>query len=72
VYEAGPTGFGLVRVARERGIDLEVVAPGSIPKGSGDRVKTDRRDAARLAGFWRRASFGSRSCRASPTNASAT
>jgi transposase len=49
VYEAGPTGFGLVRVARERGIDLEVVAPGSIPKGSGDRVKTDRRDAARLA-----------------------
>jgi hypothetical protein len=49
LYEAGPTGFGLVRVARERGIDLEVVAPGSIPKGSGDRVKTDRRDAARLA-----------------------
>jgi transposase len=49
VYEAGPTGFGLARAARERGIDLEVVAPGSIPKGSGERVKTDRRDAARLA-----------------------
>jgi transposase len=49
VYEAGPTGFGLARQARERGIALEVVAPGSIPKGSGDRVKTDRRDAARLA-----------------------
>jgi transposase len=49
VYEAGPTGFGLARAARERGIVLEVVAPGSIPKGSGDRVKTDRRDAARLA-----------------------
>jgi transposase len=49
VYEAGPTGFGLARTARERGIDLMVVAPGSIPKGSGDRVKTDRRDAARLA-----------------------
>ena len=49
VYEAGPTGFGLARTARERGIALEVVAPGSIPRGSGDRVKTDRRDAVRLA-----------------------
>ncbi|HUY72788.1 MAG TPA: transposase [Gaiellaceae bacterium] len=49
VYEAGPTGFGLARAARERGIEIEVVAPGSIPKGPGDRVKTDRRDATRLA-----------------------
>jgi transposase len=48
VYEAGPTGFGLARAARERGIDVRVVAPGSIPKGAGDRVKTDRRDAIRL------------------------
>jgi len=48
VYEAGPTGFGLVRAARERGVIVEVVAPGSIPKGPGDRVKTDRRDAVRL------------------------
>ena len=48
VYEAGPTGFGLTRAARARGIDVRVVAPGSIPKGSGDRVKTDRRDAIRL------------------------
>jgi transposase len=48
VYEAGPTGFGLARDARVRGIDVRVVAPGSIPKGSGDRVKTDRRDAIRL------------------------
>jgi transposase len=48
VYEAGPTGFGLARVAIERGIDMRVVAPGSIPKASGDRVKTDRRDAIRL------------------------
>ena len=48
VYEAGPTGFGLARAAAERGIDVRVVAPGSIPKGSGDRVKTDRRDAIRL------------------------
>src|SRR5262249_2446065 len=49
VYEAGPTGFGLARAARERGIGLEVVAPGSILRGPGDRVKTDRRDAVRLA-----------------------
>lgn len=48
VYEAGPTGFGLARAAADRGIDVRVVAPGSIPKGSGDRVKTDRRDAIRL------------------------
>jgi transposase len=48
VYEVGPTGFGLARAARERGIDVRVAAPGSIPKGPGDRVKTDRRDAVRL------------------------
>lgn len=48
VYEAGPTGFGLTRAAAEHGIDVRVVAPGSIPKGPGDRVKTDRRDAIRL------------------------
>jgi transposase len=48
VYEAGPTGFGLARAGRERGIDVRVAAPGSIPRGPGDRVKTDRRDAARL------------------------
>jgi transposase len=47
-YEAGATGFELARAARARGIDVRVVAPGSIPKGSGDRVKTDRRDAIRL------------------------
>src|ERR671936_2181030 len=48
VYEAGPTGFGLARAASERGIEVRVAAPGSIPKGPGDRVKTDRRDASRL------------------------
>lgn len=49
VYEAGPTGFGLARAARERGIDVRVAAPGLIPRGSSDRVKTDARDAERLA-----------------------
>jgi hypothetical protein len=48
VYEAGPTGFALARVADQRGLDVRVVAPGSIPRAPGDRVKTDRRDAKRL------------------------
>jgi transposase len=49
VYEAGPTGFGLARRAIEHGIDVRVVAAGKVPRASGDRVKTDRRDAERLA-----------------------
>jgi transposase len=49
VYEAGPTGFGLARAARARGVDVQVVAAGKVPRASGDRVKTDRRDAERLA-----------------------
>jgi transposase len=49
VYEAGPTGFGLARAAIDRGVDVRVVAAGKVPRGSGDRVKTDRRDAERLA-----------------------
>lgn len=49
VYEAGPTGFGLARAAEARGIDLRVAAPGLIPRGPSDRVKTDARDAERLA-----------------------
>ena len=49
VYEAGPTGYGLARRGAERGIDVRVCAPGSIPKAPSDRVKTDRRDAERLA-----------------------
>jgi transposase len=49
VYEAGPTGFGLARAAVVRGIDVRVVAAGKVPRASGDRVKTDKRDAERLA-----------------------
>jgi transposase len=48
-YEAGPTGFGLQRYLIGRGIACEVVAPGLVPSRPGDRVKTDRRDARRLA-----------------------
>lgn len=48
-YEAGPTGFGLYRAAREAGLDVSVVAPSKTPRAPGDRVKTDRRDAELLA-----------------------
>jgi transposase len=48
-YEAGPTGFGLYRHLAERGIACEVVAPGLVPARPGERVKTDPRDARKLA-----------------------
>lgn len=53
LYEAGPCGFWLARAGAERGIAVEVCAPGSIPRAPGDRVKTDRRDAERLLRLWR-------------------
>ena len=49
VYEAGPCGFVIWRHLTALGTECEVVAPSSIPKRSGDRVKTDRRDAMMLA-----------------------
>jgi transposase len=48
-YEAGPTGFGLYRHLLERGIACDVVAPGLVPQRPGDRIKTDPRDARKLA-----------------------
>ncbi len=51
-YEAGPTGFGLCRRLKKAGIDCLVVAPSLVPQ-QGSRVKTDRRDARRLAHFLR-------------------
>jgi len=48
-YEAGPTGFGLYRHLIGRGIDCAVVAPGLVPQRPGDRIKTDPRDARKLA-----------------------
>lgn len=47
-YEAGPTGYGLARGLAEAGIDCLVAAPGKIPRGATDRIKTDRRDAENL------------------------
>lgn len=49
VYEAGPCGFGIYRHLRKRGHECVVVSPSMVPKRSGDRVKTDRRDSLTLA-----------------------
>ena len=48
-YEAGPTGFGLSRALAAAGIRCEVVAPSKLQRPSGDRVKTDAKDAVHLA-----------------------
>jgi transposase len=48
-YEAGPTGFGLARGFAAAGIRCEVAAPSKIARPSGDRIKTDARDALLLA-----------------------
>jgi transposase len=48
-YEAGPTGFGLYRSLTAAGIRCEVVAPSKLQRPSGDRVKTDSRDALHLS-----------------------
>lgn len=49
VYEAGPTGYGLARRARAEGMEIVVCAPGRADRAPTDRVKTDKRDAVRLA-----------------------
>lgn len=48
-YEAGPTGYELHRLLDRLGVRCDVIAPSLIPRAPGDRVKTDRRDARRLA-----------------------
>jgi transposase len=48
-YEAGPTGYELQRLLARLRVRCDVVAPSLIPRAPGDRVKTDRRDARRLA-----------------------
>ena len=47
-YEAGPTGHGLARELSETGVECLVAAPGKIPRGATEKVKTDRRDAEHL------------------------
>jgi transposase len=53
VYEAGPCGYELYRKLRQKKISCEVVAPSLTPRRPGERVKTNRRDAAKLAKLYR-------------------
>jgi transposase len=52
-YEAGPGGFALWRLLTSVGVACDVVAPSLVPVRSGDRVKTDRRDAKKLVSLYR-------------------
>jgi transposase len=52
-YEAGPTGYALYWQLTELGVKCDVVAPTLVPVKAGDRVKTDRRDAEKLARSYR-------------------
>jgi len=48
-YEAGPCGFGIARRLGQLGVECAVVAPSLTPTRAGDRLKTDKRDARKLA-----------------------
>ncbi len=52
-YEAGPTGYDLARLLGRMGVSCEVIAPSLIPVTPGAKVKTDARDARRLAHLYR-------------------
>lgn len=52
-YEAGPTGYALYWQLTALGVHCDVIAPSLIPTKASDRVKTDRRDAAKLARCYR-------------------
>jgi transposase len=49
VYEAGPCGYELYRLLTSKGMDCAVAAPSLTPRKPGDRIKTHRRDARKLA-----------------------
>ena len=48
-YGAGPTGYALYWQLTQLGVECQVIAPSLVPQKPGDRVKTDRRDAEKLA-----------------------
>lgn len=52
-YEAGPCGYEVRRQLTKMGISCEVIAPAMIPRRPGERIKTDRRDARKLARLYR-------------------
>ena len=53
VYEAGPCGYEIHRQLTQLGYQVVVIAPALVPRRPGDRVKTNRRDAAKLASLYR-------------------
>lgn len=53
VYEAGLCGYSIYRHLSAKGYECTVVAPSMIPRRSGDRIKTDRRDALNLVRLFR-------------------
>jgi transposase len=53
VYEAGPCGFELYRILSKAGLNCRVAAPALTPRKPGEKVKTNRRDAAKLARYLR-------------------
>ena len=53
-YEAGPTGYALQRQLRAAGVNCMVIAPSLVPVKTGVRIKTDRRDARKLAEYLRK------------------
>jgi len=53
VYEAGPCGYEIYRHLTSQGFHCDIIAPSMTPKRSGDRIKTDRRDAVTLARLYR-------------------
>jgi len=52
-YEAGPCGFTLKRILEKYGFTCDVAAPSLIPQKAGDKIKTDKRDAIKLARLYR-------------------
>jgi transposase len=57
-YEAGPCGYELYRLLASLGVSCDIVAPSLTPVRPGDRVKTDRRDAAKLVRLYRVGELG--------------
>jgi len=52
-YEAGPCGYSVKRVLERSGVYCDIVAPSLIPVQGGNRIKTDQRDAKKLARYYR-------------------
>jgi len=58
-YEASFCGIALYEALTALGVDCAIIAPGSIPRRNGDRIKTDRRDARKLAEYFAAGLFAS-------------